>query len=340
MTFKALTIDSTICQGIVDSIVTDAVALGYSCVESRYVHGENIWAVIKSPASLNYFASDYYIALGCDSGTSLIGACLFEEWSTSSKMAGAFAPGIATSWRPTNSYTCGRSPAMLHSSFSFATTSRMFYQATVPAVVANDQCYYSITPDRLVLGIVSNSNNNFTRGAFYVGAYERFLPSSLDPVPVCITRLPSANQALAISVSNGNSGSGAATREPGATSWVVDHFAAGYFAPDRTYVGGSDAWTPFGLSGLQRKDANYTENEYYTNRPFVSRIPVTGRQENAVRGLFIGLYLIGSPISQSGTEMTWTFAGNTYTAVKVRGTGGGVSGNGGQVPNNIYAEKD
>lgn len=306
MTYKSFATDGTLAQGIVDSIVNDAVALGYSCVESRYQFGDLVWSVIKNPASLNYFQSDWHMALGYqDSNKTNFYVSLFENWNTSSKMATAQAPGMTTSWAPTGSYTCGRSPAMLNSGFAFVASSREIFTMAIGTVLAGDQCYYSITEDRLMMGVCINSSNSATRGSIYVGAYERFLPSSLDPVPICITRFPSPNESRGNRVSDANSSQGSSTREPGQTVYATPNFSAGYGGENVTYITGAHAWTPMGLSEYQRRDSDYSANELYSGKPMVSRIPVVGREQNGLRGLFIGAYFIGSPLKEHGTEAVW-----------------------------------
>lgn len=95
-----------------------------------------------------------------------------------------------------------------------------------------------------------------------------------------------------------------------------------------------------GLSEYQRRDSDYSANELYSGKPMVSRIPVVGREQNGLRGLFIGAYFIGSPLKEHGTEAVWTFAGNTYVATKIRGnTGFGGIIDGGRLPNNLYMEQ-
>lgn len=338
MTYKALTTDIALGQSIVDSIVTDAVALNYSCVESRYVHGDITWAVIKNPASLNYFQSDWHLALGYQNSTyQHVYFSVFEDWNTSSKMATAYAPGVTTSWAPTNSYTCGRSPSQLNSGFNFTATSRNVFTLSVNSIMPTEPYWYSIDADRLALGLCVNSTSDTTRAALYAGAYERFLPSSLDPVPIILGQFLGPDNAQGIFVSRADSATGAATREPGQTVANSSNFAAGYHNQTRTYIDGSMAWTPLALAQQNRRDSVYTANELYSNRPMVSRIPVCGRQENGLRGLFIGMYWIGSTVAQSGSEARWTFGANTYVATKIRGTQS--VGEGSRFGNNLYMEQ-
>lgn len=340
MTYKALTTDSALGQSIVDSIVTDAVALNYSCVESRYVHGDITWAVIKNPASLNYFQSDWHLALGYQNSTyQHVYFSVFEGWDTSSKMATAYAPGVTTSWAPTNSYTCGRSPSQLNSGFNFAATSRNVFTVSANSILPTEPYWYSITADRLALGLCVNSTTDTTRMALYAGAYERFLPSSLDPVPLVLSQFQSPDADVGALVSNANSSIGAATREPGQTAHTLGNFSAGYNNQIRTFIDGSMAWTPFALAEATRRDADYAANELYSNRPMVSRIPVRGRQENGLRGLFIGMYWIGATADQSGSEAVWTFGANTYAATKIRGSHGNLPAQGSRFGNNLYMEQ-
>lgn len=321
MTYKALITDGTLGQGIVDSIVNDAVALGYSCVESRYVHGDMTWAVIKNPASLNYFQSDWHMALGYVTNSKGNMLChLFENWNTSSKMATAYAPAKSNSWAPTGSYTSGRSPAMLHSGDNFAAASMELFQVGPRGIAGGENYYYSIDADRLCLAVAVNSTNLTTRGALYVGAYERFLPSSLDPVPLVLTRLQSYDANQNFTVSRAESCFGAATREPGAAGYDSNNFTAGWFTNggNAAYTSPNDLWTGFGFNDLNRKDST-AGPELYSGMPMVSRVPVTGREVNGLRGLFSGLYVVGAAgTSGVGTEYVWSFAGNTYAATQMR----------------------
>lgn len=320
MTYKALAAGVTLGEGIVDSIVNDAVALGYSCVESRYVHGSMTWAVIRNPASLNYFGADWHMALGYvtnSRGNMLVH--MFEEWNTSSKMATAYAPARTSSWAPTGSYTSGRSPAMLHSGDNFAAGSMDLFQIRISNIVQNENYYYSINADRLCLTVAVNTSAFVTRGAAYVGAYERFLPSSLDPVPLVMTRLISYDTTQTFQVSRAESSFGAATREPGAAIYDNNNFTAGWFTNnDDLYLTPNDCWTGFGMAGNNQKTGT-AGSELYSGMPVVSRVPVTGRETNGLRGLFLGLYVVGAAgTSGVGTEYVWSFAGNTYTATQMR----------------------
>lgn len=327
MTYKATTPGVNLYESIIDSIVTDAVALGYSCVESRYVHGNMTWAVIKNPASLNYFQSDWHMALGyvTNSKGNMI-VQMFENWDTSSKMATAYAPVQTNSWAVTGSYTSPRSPAMLHSSDVLTVSSMSMFQMRFPGCGQSDPTYYSVDADRLCLAVSSGSGGLASRGACYVGAYERFMPSSLDPVPIVMSRLQTyagpGNQNF--QVSRVDSCFGAATREPGQTIHNNNNFTAGWWTNggNGVYLTPNQLWTGFGFTQGDRNDF-FSTTDFYTGKPMVSRVPVTGRESYALRGLFLGLYVVsGAGTSPIGTEYQWTFAGNTYTATQMRGASG------------------
>lgn len=321
MTYKALTTDSLRAQGIVDSIVADAVALGWVRVESYHVENIITYDVLKCPGSLNYFGRDFHVALGfnTDSKDSLA-ISLFEEWDTSSKMAVAYCPAI-NSRTVTASYTVNEPPARLNSHFPLP-TSRSMFMMTAGGIAATENYWYSVSPDRITLAVAVNSNNNTSRFAGYVGAYERFLPSSLDPCPVVMSRFTGISGTFP-NVAAGNSSQGAATREPGQAAATTNNFAAGFAIEDGTSGYVTELWTPVGVGDSSGRKTGTSQNELYTNRPFVSRVPVTGRSLNGIRGLFIGLYAVGAGIQPAGTVATWTFAGNTYTATRMRGDGAG-----------------
>jgi hypothetical protein len=323
MTYKALITNADAAKHIVDSIVTDAVALGWTRVESSYVHGLVTYEVIKSPASLNYFGSDFHLALGYDTASKGTFVCnMFEEWNTSSKMATAYCPAQNSS-TVTGSYTTGRPPVMTNSAIDLAIASRTMYQGTMggtgaAAIVAGENYWYSVTGDRLVAACtVGNGSAGTTRGGLYAGAYERFLPSSADPVPVVLSMFRGTSTMQQVSASN--SSTGAATREPLQSVGATGNFAAGYWYDDGTNGFTAEAWTPVGLGGAASIRKTDSANELYSGRPWVSRIPVMGRAPNGVRGLFIGLYVGGGVNPTAGSEFRWTFAGNTYTATRMRG---------------------
>lgn len=307
---------------IVDNIVTDAVALGWARVESAYVQGTVTWEVLRNPSSLNYFGGEFHIALGYDTASKThMYASLFEGWDTSSKMASKYAPWVTNSIGPYNAdFSNPRSPSHL-----FSTGSGVF-TLIASNIVDAENYWYSITADRLALSVAANSSNNGTKAAWYVGAYERFLTSSVDPCPVVITwNSGAAGGSQARTEVSSAAGSivpiGAATREPLALVHSVGNFAAGWKNGDNVYTTGCFAWTPFGLSELGRTDTT-AARELYTQRPFVSRIPVTGRGADslALRGLLIDMYIIGDDVTTAhGAEARWTFAANTYAATKMRG---------------------
>jgi hypothetical protein len=321
MTYKALTTDSLRAQGIVDNLVADAIALGWSRVESYHVEGILTYDVLKCPGSLNYFGRDFHVAIGfnTDSKDSLA-ISLFEEWNTSSKMATAYCPAT-NSATVTASYTVNASPARLNSGFPVP-SSRSMYMVTAGGIAPTENYWYSVSPDRITLAVAVNSTNNFARFAGYVGGYERFLPSSLDPCPVVISRF-SGQGYTGTGVAAANSARGAATREPGQVGITTENFAAGFYIDDSTAGYAGELWTPVGIGNTFGRKNLDSVNELYSNRPFVSRVPVIGRQANGVRGLFIGLYGVGAGIQPAGTVATWTFAGNTYTATRMRGDGAG-----------------
>ena len=93
---------------------------------------------------------------------------------------------------------------------------------------------------------------------------------------------------------------------------------------------GNDAWTPAGLCDGNRKDSGPI-NELYSNKPFVSRVAVTGREAHGIRGLFKGVYIVGgTDFAAPGGTFEWTFAGNTYSAIQMTSkTGGYQTGLGG-----------
>jgi len=335
MTYRVGTIAGTIFQDLVDRVVDDAVALGYACVESRYVHGLMTYAVLKNPSSLNYFGGEFHFALGYSTtDKNALAVHLFENWNTSSKMATAYAPALANSWGVTNSYTHNRPAAMLNSAWNIAPASQSLFQVRVTTVAAGDAYHYSIDNDRLMLLCIPNSTTapeyNFP---FYVGAYERFLPSSSDPVPIMLGRLSRTGaDGGGFKVTRADSCMGAATREPSQSVNYEDNFSAGWYgAGGTTYMIGNEAWTPAAVgAGFARKDT-VPINELYSGKPFVSRVPVTGREQNGIRGLFKGVYIIGGPdFTSPGGTFEWTFAGNTYAAVQMsRKTGGANPGLGG-----------
>lgn len=337
MTYKALTTNADATKFIVDSIVTDAVALGWAHVESSYTHGLLTYEILKNPSSLNYFGGEFHVALGYDTASKSIVVCnLFEQWNTTSKMATAFCPA-QSSLTPTGSYTTNLSPAMLNSASNLAISSRTMFQAFMGlggvGIVNNEDFWYSITEDRITIAAAVNSNNNSSRGAIYVGAYERLLPSSADPVPIVLNHfLGSSLQRVVSFVGNANSSVGGSTREPLTNSVFAGNFTAGFgYRSPNTMV----AWTPVGLGDDNGDlDSNAT-HELYTNRPWVSRMPVMGRSYNAVRGLFIGLYFVALDNGNIGTEVRWTFAGNTYVATRM--LGGGTANN--RAYNKIYMEQ-
>jgi len=334
MTYRVGTIAGTIFEDLVDRVVNDAVALGYACVESRYVHGLMTYAVLKNPSSLNYFGGEFHFALGYSTtDKSALVVHLFENWNTSSKMATAYAPALANSWGVTNSYTHNRPAAMLNSAWNIAAASHSLFQVRVTTVAAGAEYHYSIDNDRLVMLCAPGGGAAEHNFPFYVGAYERFLPSSSDPVPVLLGRLSRNGQfGNSWPVTQADSATGATTREPSQSVYDIDNFCAGWYngGGNAAHLTGNDAWTPAGLNDGSRKDTGPI-NELYSGKPFVSRVTVTGREAHGIRGLFKGVYIIGGTdfVAPGGT-FEWTFAGNTYAAIQMsRKTGGSQVGLGG-----------
>lgn len=313
MTFKSGTLSGSVTKSLVDSIVTDAVALGWARVESSHVSSLTTWEVLKNPSSLNVAGVDYYAAFGYSSGGVTLYATVFENWDTTSKMASQFPPNVNNA-AITSSLTYNTSASQL-----FSVESRMF-NIEVPSCAVGDRYVYSVTGERVALAVGSGTVGTNTRpgGVVYAGLYERFLSPAADPVPVMVCAVsPRGTAVRNAGMYPGSSSTcfGVAICEPGAQG--TSGFSAGI--PD----------TVLGFGGIALVNASAfgaaSSLEFYTGQRIVLRAAVMGRGDGGtntaflgVRGLAYGIYGQQAPgaqgVQNANDELAWTFAGNTYTA--------------------------
>lgn len=177
---------------------------------------------------------------------------------------------------------------------------------------------YSVTVDRLILTL--RNNGSVYNQAYYLGAYDSWLSSSADALPVCWAWLGGNNASSSRLVPS--QFRGAAITEPlltaleaALTSGMSSNFVAN---------------TPFGLVQNLSGIANYSPvisppvDEGYSGRRIPTRGVLLGRGSVGtvnnstlfIRGFLKDVYFCGGNATNWLDEIQWTLGGTNYAAVR------------------------
>jgi hypothetical protein len=268
---------------IIDATIT--AETGLTKVSSAIVVGTNTWNVYKSAAANNSFGQDFHFAIGYPTATpTTLLMAVFEGWNTGTLLATNYPPNATVT--PNGSFANPGAALALPS-----TGAIMGY---LQSIVLTTSCsyYYSVTPDRVIFSILTSAPTNI---GFYIGLYDSFNTTAIDPFPLCVINLGIANITLANALPNASAGF--TTRELGTPASNANNFCV--FA-----AGGiTCAWTRVESTA-----------DYYKGFNYLSRVLVTGKTVS-YRGLLKDVYL-GPPQTQNGDTVTWTIAGSPKTAVR------------------------
>ena len=269
--------------GIIDATIT--AEAGLTKVSSAIVVGTNTWNVYKSAAANNSFGQDFHFAIGYPTATpTTLLMAVFEGWNTGTLLATNYPPNATVT--PNGSFANPGAALALPS-----TGTTMGYLQSI-ALTTSCSYYYSVTPDRVIFSMLTSTPTNL---GFYIGLYDSFNTTAIDPFPLCIVNLTVT--AITVATSAVSTASGFSTRELGAAVSNTNNFC--------TMAGGAavSAWTRAELA-----------TDYYKGFNYLSRVLLTGKL-TAFRGLLKDIYL-GPLQTQNGDTVTWTLAGSPKTAVR------------------------
>lgn len=255
--------------------------------------------VYKSPAGSNQFGSDWYLILRRTADSAiLVFYQVAENYSTTTHRVSNFG-GTSQNVIPNlGTYQNPAAPSAPDLTAVFAAN------ASIAVTTAVFTYWYSITPNRVILGVKTSS----TEVGFYAGLYDDLLPAGTTQFPLVCARIPTTVTAIgAIGTSSAATASGGFTREPLQNVATASNFEAsihnGYNTISGGYITGS--FTPL-----------TSTSALYGNATGMSRVllgsgrPATVSPYDAVRGLLIGCMVsIVSAISGD----TITMGGKTYT---------------------------
>lgn len=259
---------------------------GLSKVSSAIVVGANTWNVYKSAAANNSFGQDFYFALGYVTATpTTLLVTVFEAWNTGTLLATRYPPNAATV--PDGTFSNPGAASALPS-----TGTTMGYSQSA-GLTSSGIWYLSVTADRVILSF--NTSTNVAVG-YYIGLYDSFNTTTIDPFPLCIVNL--VNTAVTAVNSTSTAVSGLSTREPNTSTSSALNFGV--------WGGGvlASAWTSITASIDIYKGFNY-----------LSRVILGGRSASGFRGLLKDCYL-GPVQTNNGDTVTWQLSGATKVAVR------------------------
>lgn len=258
---------------------------GLSKVSSAIVVGTNTWNVYKSAAANNAFGQDFYFAIGYVTATpTTLLMTVFEGWDPATLLATGYPPNA----------TVTPNASFLNPGAALALPSTGTTLGYLQSIVMTTSCsyYYSVTPDRVIFSILTSTPTNI---GFYIGLYDSFNTTAIDPFPLCVVNMAITSLTAATTVPN--AGSGFTTRELGTPASSPNNFCC------MTGAGVGSAWT-----------RTETTPDYYKGFNYLSRVLLTGKTA-AYRGLLKDVYL-GPTQAQNGDTVTWTLAGTSRTAVR------------------------
>lgn len=277
--------------GIIDATIT--AETGLTKVSSAIVVGTNTWNVYKSAAANNSFGQDFHFAIGYPTATpTTLLMAVFEGWNTGTLLATNYPPNATVT--PNGSFANPGAALALPS-----TGATMGYLQSI-ALTTSCSYYYSVTPDRVIFSMLTSTPTNL---GFYIGLYDSFNTTAIDPFPLCIVNLTVT--AITGATSSTSTASGFTTRELGVIASSANNFC--------TVCSGTtaNAWT-----------RSETAADYYKGFNYLSRALLIGKSV-AYRGLLKDIYL-GPVQTQNGDTVTWTLAGSPKTAVRASSNAYGV----------------
>ena len=291
--------------------------------------------VLKSPSGNNSIANDWFMALGRDLQTNTtLYVSMFAGYNSVSQQAWNYylpnttaatmtpaANGFNLNATPTGLYFTSSTVSVAGAVSSNASNARIFAFSTTSlanAVVATAGqnvtnsngfiYYYSVTIDRVIMAMANVQSLNSSGSAFYVGMYDSFMPTTVDPYPLMMANIASAQfQSSGITILGGVS-----LTEP-------------YFAASNTPVAGASG--NWGLLCTFAFTNHILGDGYLGDSQTFARIPVSGRGNQTIgagaasgyRGLLKDC--MGSTyVAGRGDVLSWVFSNTQYNATMIGGT--------------------